>query len=193
MQIIGLAGTNGSGKDTVGAILSERHNFIFISVTDLLRAEAQRRGLSVERENLRDISAEWRREGGFGVLIDKALELCEQSGAQVAGLAIASLRHPGEADRVHELGGTVVWVDADQRLRYDRIQSNAESRGRAGEDNKTFEQFVAEEEAEMYAPPGADASVIRGADVKAKADIFLINDGNDIEVFAGQVASTLGL
>ena len=52
-------------------MLAHHHNYMFISVTDLLRNEARRRGLPVVRENLRTISAEWRRELGLGVLVDK--------------------------------------------------------------------------------------------------------------------------
>ena len=65
----------------------------------------------MEREVLRTISAEWRRELGLGVLVDKAY--AEYQVGDYKGLAIASLRNPGEADRVHALGGSVLWIDAD--------------------------------------------------------------------------------
>ena len=61
-KIIGLSGTNGSGKDTVGEMLAAQHGYLFVSVSDLLREEARRRNLPVTREVLRTISAEWRRE-----------------------------------------------------------------------------------------------------------------------------------
>lgn len=180
MKIIGIAGTNGSGKDTIGNILAAQYGFLFISVTDLLREECRVRGLPVERENLRSISAEWRREGGLGVLVDKAVATYEASGTEYKGLAIASLRNPGEAVRVHELAGTVVWVDADARVRYDRIQ--AANRGRGAEDTKTFEQFIAEEEAEMHS--SGDAATLDMAGVKDLSDMTLRNEGSqaDLEV-----------
>jgi cytidylate kinase len=181
-RIIGLAGTNGSGKDTIGHILAGKHGYLFISITDLLRAEAVRRGLPVEREVLRTISAEWRRESGLGVLVDKALAEFEPSKDKYAGLVMSSLRNPGEADRVHELGGTVVWVDADPRLRYDRIQANAAKRGRAKEDTKTFEQFQAEEAAEMNKPAGGDDANLDMAAVKTRCDILLDNDQQENEL-----------
>ncbi|MEJ0072722.1 MAG: AAA family ATPase [Candidatus Saccharibacteria bacterium] len=62
MKLIGLSGTNGSGKDTVGSMIAEKYNYLFISVSDLLRAELRRRGLLIIRENTRELSAEWRRE-----------------------------------------------------------------------------------------------------------------------------------
>jgi len=191
LRIIGLAGTNGSGKDTVGQILTDQHGYLFISVTELLRAEALRRNLPVERENLRMISAEWRRQSGLGVLVDKAVAEYEKAAASYKGLVMASLRNPGEADRVHELGGTMVWVDADPRVRYDRIQANAAARGRAGEDNKTFEQFQADEAAEMS--QSGDEATLNMSAVKSRCDLFLQNDSNDLVGLQMRVKEALGL
>ena len=194
-KLIGVAGTNGSGKDTVGLLLSERHGFLFISVTELLRDECRKRGLPVERENLRMISAEWRRAQGTGVLVDKAVEAFEAlpDKDRYTGLVMASLRNPGEADRVHELGGTMLWVDADPHVRYQRIQANAATRGRAGEDNKTFEQFMAEEEAEMHAPEGADSAMLDMAAVKDRIDVSIENNSSDMNTFDLSMSTVLGL
>src|SRR5947209_15311657 len=85
--LVGISGSNGAGKDTLGHMLAEHHGFLFISVTDLLRAEASRRGLPPIRENTRQISAEWRRELGLGVLIDKAIAEYELVKDQYKGLA----------------------------------------------------------------------------------------------------------
>jgi dephospho-CoA kinase len=191
VKIIGISGSNGSGKDTVGHILANQFGYLFISVTELLRAEARKRELPVEREVLRTISAEWRREQGLGVLIDKAVEHYKEQAGDYKGLAVASLRNPGEADRVHELSGTVVWLDADPRVRYDRIQANASSRDRAEEDNKSFEQFLAEEAAEMHA--SGDAATLDMAAVKERADLTLINEYNDETHLADAVAQLLTL
>lgn len=176
MKLIGIAGTNGSGKDTVGHILAEKHGWLFISVTDMLRDECRARGLAVARENLRAISAEWRRAGGLGVLVDKAAAAYEKLGGdeKFSGLVVASLRNPGEADRVHELGGVVVWVDAEPWLRYNRIQSA--NRGRGGEDMKTFDEFLAEQEAEMH--HSGDEATLNLAGVKALADTEIFNESD---------------
>lgn len=186
MKIIGLAGTNGSGKDTIGDLLAEKHGFLFISGSDLLRDEARKRGLPVERENLRMISAEWRRKSGLGALIDQAIELYQKdSSGHTGGMVIASLRNPGEADRVHELGGTVIWVDADPKVRYDRVFS----RQRTDEDNKTFEEFLSEEQAEMT--HSGDAATLNMGAVKELADIHLENNGNDIKAFRDEAEKVL--
>lgn len=186
MKIIGLAGTNGSGKDTIGDLLAEKHGFLFISGSDLLRDEARKRGLPVERENLRMISAEWRRKSGLGALIDQAIELYQKdSSGQTGGMVIASLRNPGEADRVHELGGTVIWVDADPKVRYDRVFS----RQRTDEDNKTFEEFLSEEQTEMT--HSGDAATLNMGAVKELADITLLNNGNNIKAFRDEAEKVL--
>jgi cytidylate kinase len=193
LHIIGLAGTNGSGKDTVGELLAREHNYLFISVTELLRTECHRRNLPVERENLRTISAEWRRELGLGVLIDKAVAEYEIVKQQYDGVVMASLRNPGEADRVHEFGGTVVWIDADPRTRYDRIQANVATRGRAEEDNKTFEQFLAEEAEEMHVPEGGDSAMLDSSAVKDRSDVFVSNNSSEIMSLSLTIQTSLGL
>ena len=182
-NIIGIAGTNWAGKDTVGHTLALKHNFLFVSVTDLLREECKKRGLPVERENLRMISAEWRRQYGLGVLIDMAVNEYRQLEEKYQGVAISSLRNPYEADRVHELGGTVLWVDANPRTRYERIQKNLQNRGRSSEDSRSFEEFVADEEVEMHPPTGGDEATLNMSGVKIKADLLLINDETNLEEF----------
>lgn len=174
MKIIGISGTNGSGKDTIGSLLADKHGFLFVSVTDLLRDECRKRGLSVERLHLRTISAEWRRNHGLGVLVDKAVQTYQSTHGNYRGLAIASLRNPGEADCIHEQGGTVIWVDADPAIRFKRIQNVP--RGRAAEDNKTYQEFLAEEGAEMQ--HGGDEATLNMAAVKAKSDYRILNESD---------------
>jgi cytidylate kinase len=185
MKIIGLAGTNGSGKDTVGHLLAEKYGYLFAGATEMLGEELTRRGVPHERVNKAALSAQWRREYGMGVIVDKAHEAYRAGSYN--GLIVGSLRHPGEADKVHELGGTMLWVDADQRIRYDRVTTS--NRGRL-EDNKTFEEFKIEEAREM-SPIGDSATLNMGA-VKERADIVLTNNGNDIDAFRRYVEKTLG-
>jgi dephospho-CoA kinase len=186
IKLIGIAGTNGSGKDSLGHMLQERHSWLFVSVSDLLRDEARKRGLPIEREVLRTISAEWRRKYGLGVLVDKAVALLNKSGDKYTGVVAIPMRNPGEAQKVKDLGGLLLWVDADPKIRYQRIYS----RKRSAEDNKTFEQFLREEHDEMD-HQGGDKATLNLAGVKDIADIFLENNGNDIEAFKDYAEKTL--
>lgn len=186
MQILGISGTNGAGKDTVGQILSE-YGWLAVSVSDYLRAEARRRGLPIERANLRFISAEWRRKYGLGVLVDKAVDEFKTSQTTYAGLAVIPMRNPGEAKEIHKLGGKLIWVDADPAVRYQRISSRQRSR----EDKKTYQQFLKEEQDEME--HAGDHHTLSLSGVKELADIFIDNSGDDVEAFRASVEQKLGL
>lgn len=189
MKLIGISGTNGSGKDSLGEWLADTHEWLFISGSDILREELKKRGLPIERENLRKLSAEWRRQHGLGVLIDMAVKEFERLSEknQFNGLVVSSLRNSGEADRVHELGGKVIWLDGDPKIRYGRISK----RRRSTEDSKTFEQFLSEEQAEME--HAGDAATLDMSGVRQRADIKIQNDTEKIEDFYKIAQDKLGL
>lgn len=189
MILYGLSGTNGSGKDSLGELLQDRNGFLFVSVTDMLRKEARAREWPVEREQLRTISAEWRRKHGLGVLVDKAVEHYKELGGdeKYSGLVMASMRNHGEADRIHDLGGKMIWLDADDEVRYQRIFH----RQRTSEDNKTFEQFVAEEQAEMNS--SGDEATLDMSKVKDRSDYFIHNNSDDLDTFYSAAVKVLGL
>jgi len=57
----------GSGKGEVARFLRER-NFKYISLSDMVRAEARLLGRPVNRQQMQDVGNRLRREGGSGVL-----------------------------------------------------------------------------------------------------------------------------
>jgi len=186
IKIIGISGTNGSGKDSLGQMLAERHGWLFVSVTDILREELKKRGEPIERENLRALSSEWHHKYGAGALTEMAVKefKAKNRNNRYSGLVVASLRRPGEIKTVHEFGGKLVWVDADPKVRYGRISG----RGRSAEDSKSFEDFLAEEEKEMHGSTGHTLNMMQ---VKELADVFLKNNGDDIEKFKDEAEKAL--
>ena len=184
MKLIGVGGTNGSGKDTLSRILADDYGWLFISASeDLIIPELKKRGLPIERENMRDLSAEWRRDLGLGAIVDKAAG--KLGSENYKGLVISSLRNYGEADRVHELGGKVVWTDADPKVRYERIFN----RRQGDKDKKTYEEFLAEEQAEKV--HAGDEATLSWQGVKDRADIFITNDSDDMDEFKMTVRKAL--
>lgn len=186
MKLIGVGGTNGSGKDTLGEILVKDYGWMFVSVSQMLRDELKANGLPQDRHHTHQLSARWRRENGRAVLIDKAVEEFKSAAAGHAGLVVSSVRNPGEADEIHRLGGKIVWLDADIGLRYKRAVSRGHGRA---EDSKSFDEFVADEQLQMTHM--GDEATLNMSGVKDKADIFITNNSDNIEEFKRSIGKAL--
>tara|TARA_B100001250_G_scaffold383741_1_gene377929 strand:- start:204 stop:764 length:561 start_codon:yes stop_codon:yes gene_type:complete len=140
--IIGLTGKNAAGKGTVADILSKKE-FVYHSLSDSLRDELKLLGKEVTRDNLIEIGNKLRKEGGPGVLADKMrLKLGSDKNH-----IVDSIRNPFEVNSLREDFSSntfiLISVDADARLRYDRLCS----RGRIG-DSDSWESFVNQEKQE---------------------------------------------
>lgn len=192
-EIIGIAGTNASGKDTLAHMRAEITGCQHVTVSDILRRHLMAEGVPLERKNLSDLSRQWRSESGdYGILVTRTISayLGEKALMGFNGLSVVSLRHPDEAERVQEHDGKVIWVDADPMKRYMRIRSN--DRGRI-DDDKTFEEFLAEEQQDMN--PGEDndpARVNMGA-VREVADIHITNNYSNLAKYRSYLASKFDL
>ena len=172
-EIIGIAGTNGAGKDTLGDLRSALQGARKVSLSDILRAEADKRGLAHERSHLAAISTELSRQLGAGALSLATIQHYQETRTpEDTGLSIVSIRRPAEGRAIQEAGGKLLWIDADRHIRYHRIR-NA-NRGRAT-DVKTFEQFCAEEDQEMN-PDTDDPFVLNMSKVRSIADEEVINE-----------------
>ena len=171
-EIIGLAGTNGSGKDTLGDLRKLHQGARKVSLSDILRTEATRRELTHERENLRGISTEWGREMGAGALSLMTLRNHWETNGLEYGLSIVSVRRPEEARVIQEQGGQVIWIDGPREARYQRVQAGARDRI---DDQVTYEQFLAQEYVEMY-PEIDDPFAVNMAGVRDIADMHLTNN-----------------
>ena len=180
-KIIGIAGTNGAGKDTLGELLAEHCGYKFRSVSDILREELTAQGIPHEREHMRALSTKWANEHGHGVLSVKTIEAYaeEEEREGYKGLVIGSIRRPAEAKAIQDEGGVVVWVDADKRTRYDRIQAN--SRGRTDDDH-SFEEWSEHEDIEMRPIEGEPGSM-NMLGVKEIADIHIDNNFESFEAY----------
>lgn len=166
--ILGVAGTNASLKGTFAARRQETQGTLTAELSDILRIEATNRGLSHERENLRAISTEWGRKFGAGALATMTLDRYHETQIDSeTGISIVSIRRPAEAQAIQGNGGVVVWLDADQELRHERVAKGNRNRI---DDLKTLDEFIAEEAVEMY-PESDDPFLINMSGVRDIADI----------------------
>lgn len=98
-MIIGLTGPMASGKSTVLEVL-EKMGFKQVTLSDMIREEADRRGMQQERENLMDIGQSLREEFGTGVLGKRALEKAKSAGGDK--WVIDGIRNPAEVEELRK-------------------------------------------------------------------------------------------
>lgn len=173
-EIIGVSGTNGAGKDTFTGYWLRRTHSLQISLGDVLRNQLST-DIKPSRGNLANLSAELRRRQGLAVLVDIALEQYSTSGHD--HLVLNGIRHPSEAQRIKDVSGTMIWIDAPIETRYRRVRQG--DRGRF-EDDVTFEQFQEQELREMSADSETSVNLTI---VKSLADVAIVNDYDRKEDF----------
>lgn len=165
-MIIGVTGTNGAGKGTVPAYLVEHHGFTHFSARAFIVREIERRGLAVDRTSMNQTANDLRKAHGPEYVIKCLLEEAKEKGGDAV---LESVRALGEARYLKEQGAFIVAVDADRRIRYDRITKRASETDRV-----SFEQFCIEEDREMAQTEAYDMNV-RG--VMDMADHTILNEG----------------
>lgn len=183
---IGLAGTLNAGKDSLGDILGKDFGFLHMSTSDMIRLMKKREfGDGPDSLLLRNdpYINKLRAEKGPGFLVKAVYEDWEESKDQYPGGFVASaIRAIGEAETIHELGGIIVFVDADPEVRYARSQSRLRD---ANETNKSFEEFMATERLEIDVDQN-DKNVQNLGAMKQMADLVIDNEYSSIEEFQKQ-------
>ena len=187
IHLIGLAGTAGSGKDLATDIICQKFGATNISTSEFVRAVTRHmydlpHDFNPVRDQLFEVANLLRS-------IDPAalVKLCIfKAQAQDISIAILSgLRSMGEADAIREAGGIIVGVDADPKIRFERIFA----RQRDSESQKTYEQFLSQDrfENQGLSKTGQGRGI---AYILETADVSLIND-IDVAVFSAQIESKL--
>lgn len=164
-MIIGLTGKNGGGKGEVVKFLAER-GFQALSLSDVLREEAEKLGKSVTREVLVELGNRLRGERGAGVLAERIFARLDPE----KNYAIDSIRHPAEVQVFKRRRDfTLAHLQAPQKLRFERLKL----RGREN-DPKTFEEFLALEAREARGRESHDQQLDQAI---ALADLTIENGG----------------
>lgn len=177
-MFIALTGTLGAGKDTVAQYLVTQ-GWQHISLSDALRGYVAEKGLPSTREELTRAGNYLRFAYGAGVLAERALKLVDQD-----HVVFSSIRHAREAAVLVEHGALVVAVDADIRIRYDRIVQRA----RAGEELLSFEQFEHQQQADL----SGKGHLLQTGEVMRMAAYTLTND-EGVEQLLNQVDQLLDM
>jgi dephospho-CoA kinase len=184
-MIIGVSGTNASGKDELAEYLRDKHGFLLFHTSDYIREVALEYYGNILRPTLIKTANELRVKNGAGVLAKMGIQKFNDKNDKYPGVVISSLRAIGEADEIHNAGGRLIYLDSDRVTRYKRLFA----RGRE-DDNIDFDTFVKEEEMELSNKDDPSKQSI--LDMKERADICIENDGT-LEEFYEKIVKALSL
>lgn len=201
---VGLSGTMLAGKGLIREIIRNNFKCYEIGLSDMLREEAERRGIEKTRDNLRDLADELRLKNGAGILAELAIKKLLSLGDRINDyeiIVIDSIRNPWEVEVFRQTLKKyfyLIFVDADVKIRYER----AVSRRREGEERLTFDVFKKRDEEEFMGREDRkiedkesehgviiDYGVNLGACLR-KSNIKIINEGSKEEL-EGKVVSLI--
>jgi dephospho-CoA kinase len=161
-RLIGLTGTNGSGKGEAAAYLQKK-GYAYFSLSDVIRDALHKDGKEDSRDNLIKKGNELRKKYGPDILARMVMEKVEDK------TVIDSIRNPSEVEYLRkEKEFILLAIDAPVELRYERVKR----RGRQ-ESASTLEEFIKKEKEEM-----TDSE--KGQQLHScmkMADFIIMNDG----------------
>jgi len=175
-MIIGLTGTNASGKGTVATYLVEK-GFSYYSLSDELRILMKQEGAKLTRENFIEKGRFYREKKGndyFAKLVKKKFNEKDA--------VVDSIRNLGEIEEFRKLNHFfLIAIDAPIDTRFERSRKRKSER-----DERTLKEFILKEKKEMMGK-GAEQQLEA---CMAQADFQIIND-SDLENLYKKIDDTL--
>lgn len=170
-MILGITGTIGAGKGTLVEYLIEK-GFKHYSARKFLLGEIERRGIPKDRDSMRLVANDLRKERGPAAMAEALLAQAEQDGGNAI---IESLRAIGEAEFLKPRGVKILAVDADRKIRYERVVLRGSET-----DHISFEEFCEQEDRELDSREPWDMNILG---VMKRADARVTNDGSRKDFF----------
>jgi len=171
-KIIGLTGEMGSGKDTFCEYIKQNYQNVFVyrfsdALTEILKIFFD----TVKREDQQWLGEILRERFGKDILFKAILRKADKIDEGI--IVLNGVRKEGETKTIKENSGKIVYITADQKLRWERVRIRKEK----ADDDVPFEKFV-----EM----GKAEAELQITTVGAMAD-FKIENNDSKELFYGEI------
>ena len=169
--VVGISGTIGSGKKTVREILMKKYKCYYVTLSNVIRGELERKKPNFNRAVLQDMGNEMRRSYGTHILALLAIEYLPRDKDMII---IDGIRNPGEINYLREKFGknfVLIGIDAPQEIRFERVKKRGQYN-----DPKNFEEFVVLDERDQGKNEPEWGQQVRKC--LEQADFFIINDGS---------------
>ncbi len=137
-HLIGLTGTNGAGKGEAASFFINK-GYAYLSLSDIIREELQKKEQPVTRDNLIKMGNRMRERSSPDILARMVVKKIK------GNTVIDSIRNPQEIEFLRKQEGFVLLsLDAPSELRFKRVQK----RGRE-ESATSLQEFISKEAQEM--------------------------------------------
>jgi dephospho-CoA kinase len=167
MKIIGLTGTNGSGKGAAAEYFISK-GYAFYSLSDVIRSALKKDGVELTRDNLIRKGNELRSSGGSDFLAKQVMKKVE------GDAVIDSIRNPEEVRFLKSNKNFILLaIDAAVELRYERVKK----RGR-DESAANLQEFINKEDEEKTSNPTQQQLHI----CFEMADFTVLNEGSLVDL-----------
>lgn len=169
-KILAFVGEIASGKGAASDYILEHHTAGYYRFSNILKDLIKRLYLENTRDNLITISELIRSHFGEDVLAKVMAEDVKNDPNDL--VIVDGVRRMADIEYLQKLEGfKLVYITADQNIRYERAKNRGE---KTDELNLTFEQFLANEQR------STEKSI---AEVATHADITITNNGSLEELF----------
>ena len=139
--IIGLVGPIACGKEAAKKYIAQKYNSKDCKFSTSLRDVLNRLAIEVSRENLQKLSSALRPVFGEDLLAKVIASDASKLDSDI--IIVDGVRRMSDIKYLKELPNFyLIAVDADPKLRYERMKARNEN---VGDSEKTFEQFLADQ------------------------------------------------
>jgi dephospho-CoA kinase len=177
-KIIGLTGEMGGGKDTFYQYVKENYENVFVlkfsdALTEVLKIFFD----AVKREDQQWLGSSLRERFGKDILVRALIKKAKNIEEGI--IILNGVRKELEVPAIKEIGGKIVYITAEPKLRWERVVLRKEK----ADDDVPFEKFLelSSAEAELQIP-----------EIGGKADYKIENNGSK-EDFYKEVKKVLDL